>query len=691
MDLNPGAMLQDRYRIDGTIGKGGMGAVYKGFDNSLSIPVAIKENLNPLPQAVRQFKREAVLLASLRHPNLPRVTDHFVVGDMQYLIMDYIEGDDLKKILERDGAQPESRVAKWLHEIAGALMYLHGQNPPVVHRDIKPANIKITPDGKPVLVDFGIAKIAESGNVTSTGARSLTPGFAPPEQYGSSQTDARSDQYSLAATTYMLLTGQIPPDSIERTLGQTALTPPRELNPKISPWLDRALIKAMALSSADRFGSIQEFLDAAEGRTPESTIALPPPEPKTVMRTRIAPSGVSTPPAAPASASRGWIGWAAAGLVACVGLGAITGGVIAASQLGFFASIGSSPTRGVAVALTPQMPLAQATLQPSIEVTQTPMQTREKIVANTSAPTQTLTRAPLPTGVGGGRLVAFTSNRGTDRRYQIYTLDISTGEVKQITHDSVDAGRSAWSADGQGLFYESQSNHGHWNILYINLSQSNAQPINVTNDPADDTHPDDLHPTISPRDGKLAFISTRNTGTQTLWWVMLDRTGLENLSKKQSGSKCRQPSEWDPAWSPDGSFLYIAAAFTGPTRIYRWNTYSECPDLVTHLDYGGEYKDDQPAISPDGLQLAYRRFYGSQSDICISAIDISNPALCVAPLGKKGSFSDPAWSPDGLLIAYVSRETGNSEIRLMTIGGGDRGILASSPSEDRFPAWQPHR
>ena len=224
MSLNPGDLLRDRYRITGIIGKGGMGAVYRGEDTSLQTTVAIKENLNPMPQAVKQFKREAVLLASLRHPNLPRVTDHFIEGDLQYLIMDYIPGDDLKTILERQGAIPESQVLGWCKEICDALTYLHSQHPPVTHRDIKPANIKIMPDGKPVLVDFGIAKATEVGGATTTGARSLTPGFAPPEQYGSSPTDSRSDQYSLAATLYNLLTGHIPPDSLERTL-KTKLDP----------------------------------------------------------------------------------------------------------------------------------------------------------------------------------------------------------------------------------------------------------------------------------------------------------------------------------------------------------------------------------------------------------------------------------------------------------------------------------
>mgnify|MGYP001560594111 CR=1 FL=1 len=170
------------------------------------------------------MKREATLLASLRHPNLPRVTDHFVIGGQgQYLVMDFVPGEDLKQRLEKNGGPlPEADVTGWAQEILDALNYLHTLQPPVVHRDIKPGNIKITPEGRAVLVDFGLAKVHDLKQTTTVGAKALTPGFAPPEQYGVGRTDPRTDIYSLAATLYNLLTNQIPADSLERAIGKLA-------------------------------------------------------------------------------------------------------------------------------------------------------------------------------------------------------------------------------------------------------------------------------------------------------------------------------------------------------------------------------------------------------------------------------------------------------------------------------------
>ncbi|MEI8132788.1 MAG: serine/threonine-protein kinase, partial [Leptolinea sp.] len=161
-----------------------MGAVYLAFDNTLEHEVAVKSNLNPSESATAQFLREARLLAKLRHPNLPRVNDHFVEQDQQFLVMDYIPGDDLGKLLEKQNRLPLETVINFARQLGDALTYLHNQDPQVIHRDIKPANIKLMTADQVILVDFGIAKATSAAQVTSTGATGYTPGYAPPEQYG---------------------------------------------------------------------------------------------------------------------------------------------------------------------------------------------------------------------------------------------------------------------------------------------------------------------------------------------------------------------------------------------------------------------------------------------------------------------------------------------------------------------------
>jgi serine/threonine protein kinase len=261
--LQTGQVLHDRYRVVAQLAQGGFGAVYKGWDISLNKHIAIKENLDTSPEAQRQFQHEAQILATLTHPNLPRVQDHFLLpGQGQYLIMDFIEGEDLQDMLIRLG-QPlsEDYALAWITQVCEALAYLHTQNPPIIHRDIKPANIKITPQGKAVLVDFGISKIYDPKLKTTVGARAVTPGYSPVEQYGQGVTDTRSDIYALGATLYMLLTGQEPQESVQRTLEDT-LKSANQINPQVMPTVAQVVHKAMIVSPSGRYQSVPELQTA---------------------------------------------------------------------------------------------------------------------------------------------------------------------------------------------------------------------------------------------------------------------------------------------------------------------------------------------------------------------------------------------------------------------------------------------
>jgi hypothetical protein len=258
MPLQTGQILEQRYRIETLLGQGGMGAVYRAIDLKFNTPVAIKENLTITPDAQRQFTREAGLLHQLRHPNLPRVTDHFSIpGQGQYLVMDHIDGDDLKCLLGRQGPLPEVQALAWIGQVLDALEYLHSRQ--VIHRDVKPANVKITPQGQVFLVDFGLAKVYDPGQETTIGARGATPGYAPPEQYGQGRTDARSDVYSAGATLYSLLCGQVPPDALDMVIRRGNLPSLRQLAPGVSPHVEAAVVRAMQTVPEDRFQTARDF------------------------------------------------------------------------------------------------------------------------------------------------------------------------------------------------------------------------------------------------------------------------------------------------------------------------------------------------------------------------------------------------------------------------------------------------
>jgi len=271
MTLAIGIVLESRYEIQALLGQGGFGAVYKAFDRRLHMEVAVKENLQTSPQSQKQFEKEAFILARLRHPNLTKVTDHFTVSSQgQYLVMEFIEGVSLGRIKL---PLAEAQALAWLGQIADALAYLHEQK--IIHRDIKPPNILITPQGQAVLVDFGISKVLEDDVSTSTGARGLTPGFAPIEQY-KGRTDERTDIYALAATLYYLLTGQRPPDAVDRIVDSLALKPPRQFSPSISPQVEAAIMRAMETTANQRFQKMTEFQQALGQRSASQPVSVQP-------------------------------------------------------------------------------------------------------------------------------------------------------------------------------------------------------------------------------------------------------------------------------------------------------------------------------------------------------------------------------------------------------------------------------
>jgi formylglycine-generating enzyme required for sulfatase activity len=332
--LTIGQVLHNRYRIEQPLGQGGFGAVYRAVDLTLKVPCALKENTETNPKAQRQFLHEASILAALRHPGLPRVTDYFTMpGQGQYLVMDLVAGEDLQTRLERaDKGLPTSLTLEWMVQVCAALAYLHRQKPPVIHRDIKPRNILITPAGQAVLVDFGVAKLYDPTVRTTQGARAVSPGYSPPEQYGTARTDARSDIYALGATLYTLLTGEAPVESVLRTVG-TALPPPRALNPNIPPALEAVTLKAMAILPGERYATAEEFSQALRG-LPATTLAAPARSANTQVaqpaggRTRVIHPAVQAPPvSAPqlrlgAPDRRTWLALAALlGIALLAGLG----------------------------------------------------------------------------------------------------------------------------------------------------------------------------------------------------------------------------------------------------------------------------------------------------------------------------------------------------------------------------------
>lgn len=421
MILTPGQILTDRYRIVGLLGQGGMAAVYCAHDRALDRLVAVKQ-LRPDPtaspraleQAREQFQREAQILATLDHPNMPRVTDYFTSDGEEYLVMDYVEGQSLHEAIEQQGSGlDEDLVLDWADQLLDALQYIHKHG--IIHRDVKPSNIRLTPEGRIMLVDFGLLKLFDPNNLkTATVMHGLgTPEYAPPEQYDAraGHTDPRSDLYSLGATLYHLLTGQAPATATQRVANPDSFRPPRALGANISADLERAILHAMELRVTHRFDSATEMRAAlAELRRRKPVVEG--------SGTRRLPQWV-TPPRrfftrrlAPLAAFALLIVGGVLGLASGSGSGAGASASATPTNTSTRAVIGQPATRSDTPSPTPTiLPATQtrapgaASLTPSPTSTPTPTATqthtrRPLTATNTLLPTLTFTPRPpreLPT------------------------------------------------------------------------------------------------------------------------------------------------------------------------------------------------------------------------------------------------------------------------------------------------------
>ncbi len=272
--LAPNTLLQNRYLVVHLIGKGGMGEVYLAVDQRLGSAVALKRTFFAEHESLgNAFEREARILGRLRHPVLPKVSDHFIENGNQYLVMEHISGDDLAKRLELTQKPfPLSWVLFWADQLMDALWYLHSHEPPIIHRDIKPQNLKLTDENNVILLDFGLSKssigdsrISQPINSNASGSiTGYTPHYAPMEQIRGTGTSHRSDLYSLSATIYQLLTNTVPPDALTRADSllngsPDPIRPINEVNAEVNKTVSEVILKGMAVSQDLRYTNAREM------------------------------------------------------------------------------------------------------------------------------------------------------------------------------------------------------------------------------------------------------------------------------------------------------------------------------------------------------------------------------------------------------------------------------------------------
>ena len=709
MTLERGATLHNRYRIVEILGQGGMGSVYPAVDENLGVDVAVKENLFTTDEYARQFRLEAVILANLRHPNLTRVTDHFVIGDQgQYLVMDYIEGEDLRQRMERSNSLPDDEVILIGAAMCKALSYLHTRKPPILHRDVKPGNVKITPEGEIFLVDFGLAKVIQGSQVTTTGARAMTPGYSPPEQYGTARTDPRTDVYSLGATLYAALTGVIPEDGLARAMENAELTPVRKRAPKVSRRLAAAIEKAMAVETEDRFQTAAEFRKAllsASSKTQrliEDDFTVPPPPSEPLEPVESTPNeeghpvendipsvGVplasqTTPPSTPtetpkqkrrkkrAKFSR-FLLWM---ILFVSSIAAFTFYIpeIKEQLAGYgIVPVADEPTATEVLVLPTKTQASTATYTVTPTATETPEPTF------TPTPTETFTPAPTPMGGGAGQ-IAFASDRAGSP--QIYLANTEGSGIHPITNLSEGACQPDWSPEGERLVFVSPcaANQDVFkgSSLYIvdadgrNLTQLSSVPGG------------DFDPAWSPDGKEIAFTSLRD-GYMQIYTVNLADNTVKRLTETDKEEYARYP-----AWSPFGNQIAYALRRYSAYQIWVMGNEGQSPEQITRSGY--VFWDINPVWSPDGTSILYSQHRADTPyRVWLMAIRYENR-------GNEGvdveanplPVNNVVYSPDGFWLAFESEDAAdNRDIYIMTAAGASRTQLTTDPANDFDPAWRP--
>jgi Tol biopolymer transport system component/serine/threonine protein kinase len=669
---------------------------------------------------------EAVILANLRHPNLPRVTDHFVIGDQgQYLVMDYIEGEDLRQRMERIGNITEDDAILMGAAMCDALTYLHTRKPPILHRDIKPGNVKITPDGHIFLVDFGLAKVLHGSQATTTGARAMTPGYSPPEQYGTARTDPRTDIYSLGATLYAALSGIIPEDGLARAMDNTQLTPLRKRNSKVSRRLAAAIEKAMGIDPADRFQNAEEFKRALLGsksktqRLPGDYV-IPPPPPDSLDDLKQDPIEKESQPLAnikpevkndaplkeapvfkPKRKKRKTGRLLAAVLLvllllalAIVGAARFAPNLVPAEVMSILSPISSFPVPFLSSTNTPtSLPSPTPTQVVTLTSTATlapPTPTRTALL--TATPTIELTATldatalALPTAIGGGvGQIAFSSTHAGVP--QIFLENIDGTNLVQLTKLEGGACQPAWSPDGSRLVFTSPC-RGRGDFLDGAYSDSSLFMMNadgtgikqLMNVPGADFDPD-----WSPDGKKIAFTSLRD-GNKQIYTLDVDSlavTRLTNLDVNIENS--------EPGWSPDGKKIAYLVKRVGTYQV--WVMSSTGQDNIQLVHSGQSLWDYLPTWSSDGKVILFseRHTSGNPRPWLMSVQYADNGAAARLSYFPT-PIEDVQFSPDGLWIAFEGMDVnGNRDIYVMTTAGGSRARLTNDPALDFDPAWRPRQ
>jgi serine/threonine-protein kinase len=621
------------YGIEALIGRGGMGVVYLAEHVHLGRKVALKllsADLSGDEEFRMRFAREPKLAAALDHPNIIPVYDAGEAEGLLYMAMRYVEGTDLRRVIQAEGPLHPPRALMILGQVADALDTAHEEG--LVHRDVKPANILLAPAkrGPPehvYLTDFGLAKhSASQTGLTRSGYFVGTIHYSAPEQFTDAPVSPRTDVYSLGCVCFESLTGAVP---FDRTHDPAVMyahlqEPPPALTAhraELPTGADQVIARAMAKNPTDRFETCGDVVQAlGDELGVEAATVGPPRAARSGNRTRtiarsdtLATRTEETRPARGAPGRRR-LAWAVAATVVVLGAAIATVGIVLLGD-------GDGPGPG-----------------PGPE--------------------------PVP-GLTGRILFA----RGPSTSGDLYVMDAGATEVTRLTDDPADDGSAVWSPDGTRIAFAS-NREGEYDIYVMDADGSNV--VRLTDSPAVDGFP-----AWSSDGTKIAFASDRGGDPDVFDVFVMDADGSDQTRLTEDPYDGRSPD-----WSRVANQIAFSRQRGDDLDIYLMEPDgTDLDPLVT-----GPSEDGCPAWSPDGSRLAFRSDRDGNGEVYVLDPNGANMANLTMNPADDGC---PSWSPDGAMLVFPSDRQGNPDLFVMNADGTEVRALTTGGPQDISPVWGP--